>query len=814
VGWGVTTFTTPIAVSSDGLVWTRPSTGLSLNLNGVLHYQGKLFAYNKTVLLQSSDGAAWTPVSTTAPNLEDLTVFHDKLTAATPAGIQSSEDGVSWQITAGGLSPAPLCIHGTDTLCWAGSVGGSIFHSADAENWTVPPAGPPGAIADMCWWKGNWYAVGSSIGISPDADGWRFATKPSGHALRCIGTSDTTLVSAGDGGTILRSTNGSEWTIQRSGFALPIHDVSWTGSRWVAVGGFPYMLTSDDDGVTWQEPSPQPAQQFMAIASGGGATVAVSSSTGAGLVSTDGQTWQEVLISDQGLNDVAHDGECFVAVGRFGTIRRSTNGLDWTSPTSPAGTHWETIGAAPGGGFVAAGSYVAARSADGSNWDLAETAATASWAAVATSGSGWLMTDSGAPGEHVFSDDGLHWQTVWSELCPVQDTIAASNELVIGSRVDSPDGNTIIYKGTSPTRWTPQYLSPPSGSIRDTHWTGQAFLVTGRFGRVWKSSDGVAWNSSYLGEDIRLRQSASLNGRIISVGDDGLIAYTDDFSIWSQPASGTSATLNAIATGTPGCVAGGDYGILLFSTNGETWVSSTGGPLDSVKDIIWANGSFHAVGDFSGTYSSSDGMHWTPHPVPHGPSQLVSIAWSGTRFVAGGEGNSVITSTDGVSWESRRTPLHAVNDIAWTGSCFIAVHSTGVIVSEDDSITWGGGSDPWESSSQGINGGIARFLGGPVSDLPGRMPRIAEQSGQRVLEFTRAADSPDHTTIAVEQSLDLIHWETMAYRSGDGHWFGSTRPHEVPGSGGSVVVKLPLPKDPPEPAGFHRLRAWNTEPSN
>lgn len=125
---------------------------------------------------------------------------------------------------------------------------------------------------------------------------YAFATRRSragAGQLWSIAASPASLVTVGDNGLILASTDGAlTWTPRFSGTANWLVGVAYGAGRFVAVGDRGIILVSTDDGLTWR-----------AVASSGGT---------------------------QRLNNVIYAEGLFVAVGEAGTIITSPDAINWS----------------------------------------------------------------------------------------------------------------------------------------------------------------------------------------------------------------------------------------------------------------------------------------------------------------------------------------------------------------------------------------------------------------------------------------------------------------------------------------------------
>ncbi len=160
-------------------------------------------------------------------------------------------------------------------------------------------------------------------------------------ALYTLAAAADVVIAVGDGGLVVRSTNGGQlWAEATSpAFTGELRDVAIGGSLWVAVGRKNLDVTSvwsSDSGATWTAATsiPVTGRTLRGVTFDASATrwTAVGTDGFGGariLTSTDGKTWTSVTppVGAPPLNDVAADGlGRVVAVGDAGALLVSTNG--------------------------------------------------------------------------------------------------------------------------------------------------------------------------------------------------------------------------------------------------------------------------------------------------------------------------------------------------------------------------------------------------------------------------------------------------------------------------------------------------------
>jgi hypothetical protein len=153
------------------------------------------------------------------------------------------------------------------------------------------------------------------------------------------------LVVTGGAGTILASTNGTNWSVRKTGTTALLSSVESFPGGWVATGDNGTLLTSSDTTV-WTPRALGTANWIYRVRYLAGRLIAVGQG-GTILSSTNGLDWSaQASGTTRWLNDVTLvGGTCFV-VGNQGTVLASTNGMNWVS-----------IGTITGNSLFAAATY-------------------------------------------------------------------------------------------------------------------------------------------------------------------------------------------------------------------------------------------------------------------------------------------------------------------------------------------------------------------------------------------------------------------------------------------------------------------------
>ena len=297
-------------------------------------------------------------------------------------------------------------------------------------------------------------------------------------------------------------------------------------------------------------------------------------STGAGNL----QNWITVSNSTIPNYAIAYGNGLFVAVGNFGRMVYSSNGVSWTDIDSPYVDQIMTI--AYGDGKFVAGD---------SNGNIAYSSNGIDWTAVASNP--WLNTELNA------------YVSIRA--------IAYGN----GKFVAVGDWGKIAYSSDGGETWTEVLDSTFGGydEIRSVAF-GNGRFVAGGLDKEYEASD-------YYGDNHRMASSS-----------DGIS--------WTKVPNFRMYSILDIAYGNGVFVAGGvPTSTMAYSTNGTSW-TAVPGVRPSCIAIAYGNGRFVSVG--SGTIEySSDGITWTAVANSPLSDLIHAIAYGGGRFVALGYGPSI-----------------------------------------------------------------------------------------------------------------------------------------------------------------------------
>jgi len=247
-----------------------------------------------------------------------------------------SGDGISWTAIPNGpdgstfTSAQPISAVAFGGGRWiAGGVQGRVAYSADGINWTSSNVFEDTTLAmhlratinGVAYGNGRWVAVLNNSWMAHSDDGIDWTHDRPGNNSNNnngIAYSNGMWVAVGDGARLAHSADGIDWTNVTNTFigtgspANRITAIAFGNGRWVAVGARGHMAHSAD-GINWTPIPNEPGGAFY--------------------------TTQWLAVNVNLITSVAYGNGRWVAVGAFGRMAYSENGIDWTAiPAGPDGS--------------------------------------------------------------------------------------------------------------------------------------------------------------------------------------------------------------------------------------------------------------------------------------------------------------------------------------------------------------------------------------------------------------------------------------------------------------------------------------------
>jgi hypothetical protein len=230
--------------------------------------------------------------------------------------------------------------------------------------------------------------------------------------------------------------------------------------------------------------------------------------------------------------------------------------------------------------------------------------------------------------------------------------------------------------------WSWSNPQPHGNDIVGMAWNGTLGVQVCELGQVYTSPNLIDWFSQNSNLTNNLQAATFFGNRIIIVGANGAIAYSDDgvnFTNCSVNSEGD--WLVSVAASSNLVVAVGDNGVLFTSSDGATWTFQSGQPSGNnyfswLTSVTHGNGVFVTTGDqgetanygtpYSYIATSSDGIHWVPQVTGNlsllkSLGNLESVTWVNTSgsitnfpytgfWAVDDAGHAIYSTNNGASW--------------------------------------------------------------------------------------------------------------------------------------------------------------------
>jgi len=589
-----------------------------------------------------------------------------------------------------------------------------------------PPTPPPGnvnppAIVSFAPTAGG---AGTQVVVS----GLNFATTAGGNTVRFNGV-DATVLSA--------SSTNLVAAVPVSATTGPLQ-ITTAGGTGTSSASFT-VLSGTTPGANWQTRtfgSHITPPLSTAIAHSGTRFVSVGSGTFE--ASTDARVWTPTS-SFSSADDVAWNGQTFVAVGSAFWVHTSADGLTWTTRSLPSGSSSDLSGvAASPSMWIAVGRNGAIFSSpDGVTWTARASGTTKDLVDVTWAANRFVAV--GADGAVVTSPDGTSWTL---QAAPTTDSFTAvggSSSLIVaatfpyaGSQLkllSSPDGvtwttaatdlaafNEIVYAGG---RFVAAGFYETATSLDGVVWTSSAqlpcvvesvvyanneYVAVGSdgnsVGAILTSSDGLNWTIVQSAHALRRVAQSPVDGRLVAVGTSHIArTSTDDGATWAFAQLGMSVSENypfldlvwspsAAAFVAHVQIAANQYAYT--SVDGAAWTRLGSMPCHgalAASPTRMVNVGSSLVGACVSV--SGDGTSWTGI-APPSSTTMAGVFWTGSQFVGAGNSGLIATSPEGLNWTVRSSGVSAtLNGGTASGSAIVVVGASGTIVtSNDGGVSW------------------------------------------------------------------------------------------------------------------------------
>ncbi|MEK7394122.1 MAG: hypothetical protein AAB214_16310 [Fibrobacterota bacterium] len=360
-----------------------------------------------------------------------------------------------------------------------------ILTSADGIQWTPRTLARKPVIRRLAVRQSNLFAIGDSGTILRSANGieWAELAKPcNACGVADIQSEKGGLLAATSAG-ICQSIAGDSWTCRGDSTARPkLEKVAFGNGRFLALADSGEIFTSGN-GLDWAAPTPLPRCQFFDLLFARGKFHALDAH-GEVYSSADGVSWSVSRLGYSYVYTIAEGG------GKF--LVTASNGLTFVSDSLKTWTQVQALSSRDSSKFT--NLSVLGMIHDGKKF----------------------IAGSGVSAGMATSVDGKYWRDAGCNISlvgaiAVHDSIGVAVSS-LGSVCTSVDGGSSWSKASSP--------SDAYGLV----WADTSFVGAGRGGYGATTRDGKSWRSFATVTESNLNAVAYGDGKLVGVGDRGVIA--------------------------------------------------------------------------------------------------------------------------------------------------------------------------------------------------------------------------------------------------------------------------------------------------
>lgn len=467
---------------------------------------------------------------------------------------------------------------------------GHVYTSTNGVHWKKQTSGTSAWLRGAAYGAGAFVLVGESGTILRSTNGtaWSKRTSNTTADLNRVAFANGRFTAVGELGVALASTNaGSSWFAEQSGAIKPLHSAAaaatvrlLSGEQEVRLwnnGAWSNELARTNGPPAWTYYSSIGVPSYFRVAGHTGMQIEAFAQPGG--------TWFWNVPNNNVRNwlwDVMHLPAFYIAVGDFGTILSSGNGVDWTLELPPpqaesstllgiGGTTNLLVAVGSGGTVIYSPNLVTnivvtnnsgivtqTVSTLGVIWHHSRIASTNDFQAVACLNNS-LYVVAGGKGSIFTSLTGAEWNR---ETTPTTDFLSSLVEWP-GGLVAAGDNGTLLISKDGKT-WT--QVGAVSGNwIYKVRWLNGVLVGVGQKGTILTSSDAITWTPRVSGTQAWLSDALFIQDSWFVVGHSGTVLSSADLETWVARGTITQKSLYGAATDSRQMICVGVEGLILRS---------------------------------------------------------------------------------------------------------------------------------------------------------------------------------------------------------------------------------------------------------
>ncbi len=394
--------------------------------------------------------------------------------------------------------------------------------------------------------------------------------------LRSVAYGDGTFVAVGEGGLIASSVNGTSWPRRTSNTTTNLNRVTWMGDHFLVAGDGGTLLTSAN-GTQWSKLTAGTTNHLYGLA--GTTASRVADGNLEVRLSESGGAWTSQLSAslpspapEWTYYSALYNSNYFLLSGRTGMNVegvRTNGGVRWRTAADSVRTWLWSVTRTPSH-YVAVGDYgTILSSPNGIDWELELVPSSATNAILlGVGGSSNLLLAVGSQGTILWGTNTFVWHPLPAPTVnDLQGVCFDGQQFILaggnGTILTSPNGTGWTLRSTPTTKFLMSVASFPGGLV-----------AVGDDGAIITSANqGTNWTQRTSGTTNWLSQVRWLNDRLVAVGENGTILTSFNGTQWRTNASGTRAWLNAVEYVDGAWFVVGNQGTVLGSPDTTNWYS-------------------------------------------------------------------------------------------------------------------------------------------------------------------------------------------------------------------------------------------------
>jgi len=480
---------------------------------------------------------------------------------------------------------------------------GTVLFSDDATSFYLVDLGTTDWLEAVAASSSMAVAVGDNGAIYASTNGvaWQRMTVPFSTWLSGVAFGATnTFVAVGETGFIATSQNGANWTVRTTGTTANLNWVKWVGDRFLAVGNGGKVLSSST-GASWQSVSTGATNNLYGVAGGNNWTL-VAGESEIRLKGPGATNWISQLSTNLSAPappwsyySALWDGSNFLVAGASGMSvlgLTSATSVAWVSDTNSVGSWlWDVTSFQDR--YVAVGNYGSLlTSPEGIDWtvELVPSSAT-NEVLLGVGGSTNFLLSVGSQGTILWATNAL----LWNSILPKPTTNDLQGICYDGQQFLVCGGLGTILASPNGGVWTKRTSGVNSFLMSMDVFPG-GYVAVGEDGVILTSLTSANWARQASKSTNWLSRVRYLNGILIAVGENGTVLTSSDATNWTARSSGTTAWLNDVASLEGAWFVVGNQGSILASTDLTNWTSIGVLTAKSLYGAVIRGGQFITVG--------------------------------------------------------------------------------------------------------------------------------------------------------------------------------------------------------------------------